>query len=530
MAKARSTRCGGRTVRYGAKGAKVMPGTPKGDAYCARSLGQMRDYPAAAADPCSPLRLSRKRWGCKGETSMKSNPMNDENRITLVSPIKTNPARKKKPEPLPNIASKPGWPVAADITNEDVEEDDGGVTMEIRQPVYSALARCVHSPISDNFLALAGELRRVCKIANELKRNSWAVSWLPLAEWIEGGMKCNPSDPARPAGMWAIFTEGNSKLPYISFSSFPGVTCPGAGSCLMAKFDPDLPLDSENPERKLIGGWCYSFKGLRYAAANRRWIGNTLLLLTPQGRAAVKLAWDSLIDWARKNVPLDVRLYVDGDIHSREILDFWMDLCMRGEDVLKVYGYSKSWDFFLARDRDGAVWPKNYLVNLSGGSRWFESKVDQMRGLSFVRGEFKAVDVNWPGGESVPQMDLDTDFIREVIEQAAVKAQGDKKKMRTIQSWRNKLAKLINRETKRAQGVPLTKSEKTVSVPEEFWRPNRLYAEMVRAAAESQGPRRVFVCPGKCGTCLHANEKAKLGVHACGNAAMKNIDIVIAKH
>lgn len=528
MEKARSIRCGGRTVRYGAKGAKVMPGTPKGDAYCARSLGQMRDFPAAAKDPCSPLRLSRKRWACKGAVSMKLNPVEDDLGITLAPAVKTNP--RKKVAPLPRIASKPGWPVAADVTGEDVEEDDGDVTMEIRQPMYSALARCVIAPNEDNFLALASEIRKVSATANRLKRTSWAKILTPLAVWIEKGMPCDKSDPARPAGMWAIFNEGNSKLPYISFSTFPGVTCPGAGSCLMAKFDPNSSLDSENPERKLIGGWCYSFKGLRYAAANRRWIGNTLLLLTPRGRAAVTLAWDSLIAWARKNVPLDVRLYVDGDFHSRGIVDYWMNLCERGTDVLKVYGYSKSWDFFLERQREGLSWPSNYLLNLSGGSRWFEGKVDQMRGLSFVRGEFKAVDVNWPGGESIPQMDLDTDYIREVIDQAAVKAEGNKKKLRTVQSWRNKLAKLISRETKRAQGISLTKSEKNIAVPEEFWRPNRQYAEMVKAAAESQGPRRVFVCPGKCGTCLHANEKAKLGVHACGNAAMKNIDIVIAKH
>jgi hypothetical protein len=72
--RARAERCGGRLVRYGAKGATVAPGTPKGDAYCARSLGQMRDHPGAANDPCSPLRLSRKRWACKGGKSMKTNP------------------------------------------------------------------------------------------------------------------------------------------------------------------------------------------------------------------------------------------------------------------------------------------------------------------------------------------------------------------------------------------------------------------------------------------------------------------------
>jgi len=65
----------GKKVSYGQAGAakdggpRVRPGSSKGDSYCARSAGQMRDNPKAAADPNSPLRLSRKRWKCKGERS-----------------------------------------------------------------------------------------------------------------------------------------------------------------------------------------------------------------------------------------------------------------------------------------------------------------------------------------------------------------------------------------------------------------------------------------------------------------------------
>jgi hypothetical protein len=61
-----------KTVRYGAKGYTIAPGTSRGDSYCARSAGQMRDHPAAAKDPNSPLRLSRKKWKCSGKTSRKS--------------------------------------------------------------------------------------------------------------------------------------------------------------------------------------------------------------------------------------------------------------------------------------------------------------------------------------------------------------------------------------------------------------------------------------------------------------------------
>ncbi len=61
----------GKKVSYGQKGAKVKPGTKKGNSYCARSSGQMKKHPKAAKDPNSPLRLSRKRWKCKGTKSTK---------------------------------------------------------------------------------------------------------------------------------------------------------------------------------------------------------------------------------------------------------------------------------------------------------------------------------------------------------------------------------------------------------------------------------------------------------------------------
>lgn len=64
-----------KTVRYGAKGYKIKPGTSAGDSYCARSAGikkkLMRTNPKKARDPNSPNNLSRKKWRCKGKKSMK---------------------------------------------------------------------------------------------------------------------------------------------------------------------------------------------------------------------------------------------------------------------------------------------------------------------------------------------------------------------------------------------------------------------------------------------------------------------------
>jgi hypothetical protein len=67
----------GKRVSYGQAGKaadggpRVRPNTAKGDAYCARSAGQMKASPKAAADPDSPLRLSRARWKCTGKKSGK---------------------------------------------------------------------------------------------------------------------------------------------------------------------------------------------------------------------------------------------------------------------------------------------------------------------------------------------------------------------------------------------------------------------------------------------------------------------------
>lgn len=62
----------GKRVSYGQKGAKVRPGTSKGDSYCARSSAQMKKHPKAAKNPNSPLRLSRAKWKCSGTKSRRS--------------------------------------------------------------------------------------------------------------------------------------------------------------------------------------------------------------------------------------------------------------------------------------------------------------------------------------------------------------------------------------------------------------------------------------------------------------------------
>jgi hypothetical protein len=62
-----------RTVRYGAKGYKIAPGTDKGDRYCARSFGDMKSHgkDCSGKDRNTPLCLSRAKWKCSGKVSRR---------------------------------------------------------------------------------------------------------------------------------------------------------------------------------------------------------------------------------------------------------------------------------------------------------------------------------------------------------------------------------------------------------------------------------------------------------------------------
>jgi hypothetical protein len=60
-------------IRYGAKGYKIAPGTPKGDRYCARSFGDMKSHgkDCSGPDRNTPLCLSRTKWRCSGKVSRR---------------------------------------------------------------------------------------------------------------------------------------------------------------------------------------------------------------------------------------------------------------------------------------------------------------------------------------------------------------------------------------------------------------------------------------------------------------------------
>lgn len=223
---------------------------------------------------------------------------------------------------------------------------------------------------------------------------------------------------------FSIFAKGNGKLPFAAFSVLPLVSCPGAGPCK---------------------DWCYSLKAWRYPAAFFRQLQNLLLLFTAEGREVIAKEWHKLPRGAQ------VRLYVDGDIHSLEILGYWQDLCRQRTD-LSVYGYSKSWGIFT---RYTGEWAPNYTLNLSSGSKYLNSPLvkAQVAALPITRGEFVAVSVE----SKAPKRDAKT-------------------------------------------GAPLNP---------EAWRAHRL---QVLEAAKKAGYGKVFVCPGLCGFC--ANGKHACGNRA----------------
>ena len=189
--------------------------------------------------------------------------------------------------------------------------------------------------------------------------HTWAYHAKRLSDYIQ-----RDYTGKTPFAVWNI--DGNSKLPFASFSVLPIVTCPGAAECI---------------------GYCYSLKAWRYPASFFRQVQNTLLMRHNSdviAQATYKLKHNTTC-----------RLYVDGDFDSLRTLTFWMLVLKERPDLL-TYGYSKSWNLFLMFDRLWASkigWPKNYLLNLSNGSK-FEHLRPKMERLQVVRGNFLALQID----------------------------------------------------------------------------------------------------------------------------------------
>ena len=164
-----------------------------------------------------------------------------------------------------------------------------------------------------------------------------------------------------------IAKGGNSKLPFMAFSSLPGIGfCPGAGDCL---------------------NWCYSFRSHRYPAAFARQAQNSWLMAAKHRRQWIL---DDIDKLRKGRDHVDFRLYVDGDFQSVEHVTFWMD-ALRERPWLKAYGYSKSFQQLAAFNTVNGDWPTNYKLNLSSGHNASPALTAVVESLPITRGHFKAV-------------------------------------------------------------------------------------------------------------------------------------------
>ena len=185
-------------------------------------------------------------------------------------------------------------------------------------------------------------------------KKGWQANFAKLETIIQTGMP-----------QYSIFAlSGNSKLPFIAFSTLPGVTCPGAGACL---------------------DFCYSFRAWRYPAAFMRQCQNAWLM--KYNKPAISNAF-STVD-ATFNNAYDMRLYVDGDFSSVNDVNFWFNEIANKPNA-RVYGYSKSFIEILSCT---VAMPINYMLNISSGHNAPASIIDKVKALSITRGEFIAVSI-----------------------------------------------------------------------------------------------------------------------------------------
>lgn len=167
-----------------------------------------------------------------------------------------------------------------------------------------------------------------------------------------------------------IFKIGNSKLPFLNFSTLPGETCPGAGSCL---------------------NYCYSFKAWRYPASFFSQCQNTLLMINNFKTIENELNKILSTNKFKNMTKIDFRLYVDGDFNNFQDLINWMELLKKLPQI-SAYGYSKSLNLFLSLSDENYQFPNNYVLNLSNGGV-FDSLHKFLIKLPFVRGNFEGLNI-----------------------------------------------------------------------------------------------------------------------------------------
>lgn len=192
----------------------------------------------------------------------------------------------------------------------------------------------------------------------DYKVNSNEYNIIKFLPWLKGDTKKLPFN---------VFKIGNSKLPFLNFSTLPIVTCVGSGDCEV---------------------YCYSLKAWRYPSAFLSQVQNTLLMFEFD---IIKNELNKITNKTKfKNLDkIDFRLYVDGDFSSIKDLKNWMEL-IKDNKKINSYGYSKSLNLFLQLVDGGYNFPKNYVLNLSNGGK-FDTLKKFLINEHFVRGNFTAI-------------------------------------------------------------------------------------------------------------------------------------------
>jgi hypothetical protein len=244
-----------------------------------------------------------------------------------------------------------------------------------KKQLQSLANRCIDA---DSLYDIPGIVRNWAKRlpGSKLKRGSFKHAAHRFADMLEAAHSPAPHSLMDYHALpHSIFVEGNSKLPFWSFSTLPGADCPGAGDCL---------------------NWCYSFKAWRYPGSFFRQLQNSLLMRFQWGRNRILEAFHALPQG------VTLRLYVDGDFRTVSDIMFWFDNLAHRKDI-RAYGYSKSWQQFQDYARrmefrhDSYAWPDNYALNLSSGSKHGAELRDFMAGLPITRGEFVAIPIDGKG-------------------------------------------------------------------------------------------------------------------------------------
>ena len=218
--------------------------------------------------------------------------------------------------------------------------------------------------------AILGGVAAIKQRAADLAKPSWIYAALKLEIWLAAITNAPP---------FSMFTIGNSKLPFLSWSTLPGVNCPGAGDCWLNG-----------------RGYCYSLHAFRHVNAVMRWLQNTILERGHAGRAMIRRELSEVLQRPkfRNQKTVTLRLYVDGDFPNLEILKFWLEICAEFPR-LRVYGYSKSLHLFAQLVKEGYKFPTNYALNGSSGGVYYGSKEHALlKEQPFYRGEFIAAPVS----------------------------------------------------------------------------------------------------------------------------------------